>query len=335
MYLGYEEEIEGIMDDDTVGIFFLHDLELLTDNFPQVDEIYLFGSRRYPHQSLRSDIDLLVVVDDFLKPADIRKVVEGDPALDIFLVNGGTATSCANESFVSAGSFCELVKKLDAVKIWSKVDGYIAPPNIKPFFKIRKDVEFKMTAMPNAFFKPYTFDERVADIEASGLPVSPIIGENFEAAAVFLASVAERIVLAKNYYGKSKGQAKNSWVTELKSEYDFQDLFEIVCKPFIPNLSREEVSIFYDGRKKISDFSFFKSQVVIEMKYVKDHAKASEVVKTLSGLKDFYVQNSNVKVLLFVIYVDVGVNLDDRRWEADFSFYSTSPRVITKVIRNA
>ncbi|HEK1686095.1 TPA: hypothetical protein SMR42_002452 [Pseudomonas putida] len=334
MYADYENEIEQLSAREDITLFYFDNLGDLTEYFPQITTIYLFGSRRYPHQSLRSDIDILVVTDAYIKSSDIRRIIARHPALDVFTVDGGKATSCANESYVEAASFEDLIARLDAVEIWSRANDYTLPAGLKPFFEIRADIDFKMTAMPNDFFKPESFDGKIKAIEALGLPISPIIGETVEDAAEFLASIAQRIVFPKGLHDGSRGQAKSSWVTNLKSEYDFQDLFEIVCKPFLPNLAREEVTIHYDNKKKLSDFSFFDSQVVIEMKHVNSNAKASEVVKTLAGLTHFYRKNANVRVLLFIIYVDAGVSVDDRKWETDYSYYTSSPKVITKVIRN-
>jgi len=334
IYSQYQKEISDAFDEDGVDIFLLGELEHLYNKFPQINEIYLFGSRRYPDQSTRSDIDLLLVKSSYVKPADIRSFISGFPALDLFLVTGASAVSCANESSIESDTFDALILKLDAVKVWSRDTGHIDVPGVKPFFKLREDVEFVMSVMPRAFFTPESYDGKMKLIESSGLPVSPMIGEDVDRAAEFLADVAERMVFKKDHFATAKSQARGSWITRLSCEYDFQDLFEIVCRPFIPNLSREEVAIVYDDKRKFSDFSFFDSQIIVEMKHVTSNQKSSEVVKTLAGLKDFYKRHANVKVLLFIVYVDATVDLDDRKWMADFSFLTTTPKVITKVIRN-
>ena len=70
------------------------------------------------------------------------------------------------------------------------------------------------------------------------------------------------------------------------------------------------------------------------MKHVKDGNTKAAVVKTLKGLEDFYKNHSNVRVLLFCILVEQNVELDDARWEADFSYAAKTPKVLTTVIRN-
>lgn len=322
------------MNKDNISEFTLHDLDLLIRDFESIKRIYLFGSRRYPNQSLRSDIDLLIESSAFIKPQDLRAFINRNPVLDLFSMEGGQAVSYANESCISYSNQEDLLNHLNAVQLWDRDNGYSTTLDIEPIFEYRNDIEFKMTCLPETFLKPENYDNKLIEIESQGLPIEPIIGENINAAADFLVKISERMIFEKIKFTKSRGQSKNSWVNNLKSEYDFQDLFEIICKPFIPNLAREEVSIIYDGSKKLSDFSFFNSQIIIEMKHIKDTGSANNTVKTLSGLKDFYKQNSNIKVLLFIIYVEKNVDLDIVKWEKDFSILSTSPKVITKVIRN-
>lgn len=100
-------------------------IELLTDRFAAIQDIYVFGSRRYVTGSPRSDVDLLIRATENIKAGDLRDFsLEHGPALDLFLAHGGAATSCANESHVSATSFDELVAKLDAVHLWARAEGF-------------------------------------------------------------------------------------------------------------------------------------------------------------------------------------------------------------------
>ncbi len=73
--------------------------------------------------------------------------------------------------------------------------------------------------------------------------------------------------------------------------------------------------------------------MVLELKHIKDDGDKRETVKTLKGLKTFYVQHPNIRRLIFAILVDKGVDLDDKKWEADFSYPDNSPSVVTILIR--
>lgn len=331
----YQAEIESALEEENIGVFLFSELEAIVQRFSSIERIFLFGSRRYSHQSLRSDLDLLLITSDYVKPTDLRKLIENTPLLDLFTVSGGTATSCANESYIAYESEQELLEKLDAVLIWERQSGFIEHSDINPFFKFRGDVEFKMTTMPSSFYKADSYDKKLKGIESAGLPISPLIGEDVNSAARFLISIANRMIFEKSKFSKSRGQSRDSWINNLKSEYDFQDLFEIVCKPFIPNMAREEISIVYDGSKKLSDFSFFDSQIIIEMKHIKSKVEVNNTVKTLSGLKDFYKQNGNVRVVIFLIFIEKDIPIDVDKWEQDYSYLSSTPQIITKVIKNA
>jgi hypothetical protein len=57
------------------------------------------------------------------------------------------------------------------------------------------------------------------------------------------------------------------------------------------------------------------------------------VGKTLIGLRSFYEQHPNVRVILFAILVERDVDLDDAKWESDFTFTERAPQVWTRIFR--
>ena len=144
--------------------------------------------------------------------------------------------------------------------------------------------------------------------------------------------VAKRMILKPNDLGK-RGQASDGWTVNLKSEYDCQNLFYTVMKPWIPSIGKEQVTIIYDEQNKIADFNLFGNKLIVEFKYIDDEDKKREVVKTLDGLSRFYKRNGNIRVLLMLLYVKEGVVLDDHKIASDYTFYTSAPRVITHVIR--
>ena len=89
-----------------------------------VDAIYLFGSRRFKTDSVRSDIDLFFVISKHIRPSLIRTLIDDHcQALDIFLLLNGTATSVANESYICGEDNDDLLRKSNAVKLWSRKSG--------------------------------------------------------------------------------------------------------------------------------------------------------------------------------------------------------------------
>lgn len=317
----------------------LKDLAIwLGSTFPGIKALYLFGSRRYRTGSPRSDIDVLVELDTgvHIRPAELRAFSSGNcPALDLFLADGGKAVSCDNESFVRAATFPELVAKLEAICFWKQSEGVLDSADIDWTVSIPTDVKFAPTVLTSVSARPGTwvrsfrsFAQHVADLK---LPTRPYIGSTPIEVGSFLIEVFYHSLKARSSL-TSKG--KGIQLT-LRDEYDFQNLFYLTIKPWLPGLGREELTICYDGQDKRADFNLFSNQIIWELKHVKDASTKAAVAKSLSGLKDFYSSHPNVRLIIFGILVEKSVNLDESKWEADFSFTENQPEVWTRIFRNA
>jgi len=311
---------------------------LLGARFSQIEALYLFGSRRYRTRSPRSDIDVLVELkaESHIRPADLRAFSsEVCPALDLFLAEGGKAVSCENESSVRAATFEELVAKLEAINFWRKSRGVIESADIDWTVTVPIDIEFipsaLLTGTPISGRWPRSFQSYAQQIESLGLPTQPYLGPSAAEVATFLIDEFRRAMKARMNLGpKGKGLA-----VTLQNEYDFQNLFYLTVKPWLPGLGREDVIIQYDGQDKKADFNLFSSQLIWELKHVKDANTKAAVAKTLIGLASFYSCHPNVRIAIFAILVDKDVDLDDAKWEADFSFSKNQPEVWTRVFRNS
>lgn len=308
--------------------------ELLVDQFQQVTGLYLFGSRRYRTRSPRSDVDILVQTSDHIRPNSLRLFCDKHcPALDLFIVENGKATSSSNESSVKANSFDELVSSLGAVQFWSRADGFL-PVDIDWTFSIPLGIEFVPTAVmasePFSFKWVTSIRNYFKHLETEGLPTSPYIGSSALEIATYLKNFLERMVVAASELD-SNGKG---WEVRLLTEFDFQNLFFLSIKPWLPNLAREEVTIIYDNQTKTADFNLFGSQIVVEMKHIRDSNTKAAVVKTLEGLASFYKRHPNIRVLIFAILVAAEVELDIAKWENDFSYLNREPAVMTVVVRD-
>jgi hypothetical protein len=315
--------------------FDLHDLSSqLTARFGAITELYLFGSRKWKTDSPRSDLDILVCHSKHIRPDDLRVFcLTHCPALDLFLVTGGKAISVANESYVEAETTEELISRLAAVHFWSRDTGFL-DADITWDFTVASGIDFPLTALTSGTPESFNWSKELSKlfefVESQGLPFQPFIGLSAIDAADVLVNVLRRFVLeSQNLNTKGKGIT-----ISFNNEYDLQNAFYIGVKPWIPNLAREEVTIKYDGQDKSADFNAFGSQVVIEMKHVRDANTKASVVKTLAGLSDFYQRHTNVRILIFFILVDAGVDLDDSRWESDYSYLANTPIVRTVILRN-
>ncbi len=306
--------------------------EKLVRQFPSITALHLFGSRRHGTMSTRSDCDVLVTTSKHIPAHQLRDfAMEECPALDPFIVSGAKATSCINDSYVIAESYDALVTLLKAVKFWEKDSGLL-DANINWELQVHAGTSFTPTTLPDTFLESLTLQAHMKSVSDIGLPVCPYIGDTPDKISAFLADLAERMVMKPEYL-KPKGQAQVGWTVNLQSEYDFQNLFYTVVKPWLPGLGREEITIYYDKQKKQADFNLFGNQLIIEMKFIDDANSKAAVVKTLEGLASFYLRNVNVRVLLMFILVKRGkVDIDGTKWEADFTHFDRKPRVITKVV---
>lgn len=309
--------------------------ETLCATFTQIQALYLFGSRRYRTGSPRSDVDILVELTEGtrVRPQELRAFSgEHCTALDLFVADGGKAISCANESFVQAESFGALVSRLEAILFWKKSEGPVVA-DIDWRFELPHAVGFVPTAMitegPVSGIWPRSFRSHARDVEAAGLPIQPYIGSTIVEVANFLVLELQRAVTASaDLNPKGKGLK-----VDLKTEYDFQNLFFLTVKPWLPGLAREELTIRYDGQDKVADFNLFSNQIVLELKHVRDSNTKAAVAKTLDGLSSFYASHPNIRVLIIAVLVANGVALDDSKWESDFSFTQRDPQVWTRIFR--
>lgn len=312
-------------------------VKVLAGTFSQIDSVYIFGSRRYETGSTRSDIDILLTTTSRIQPAKLRDfTLEHSTALDLFILDDGKAISVANESYIEAENNDALINKVDAVLLYDRHNGASPELTRRKQVEVDKRINHKLTSLPNGTAEYYEISAlkkyfKVA--RQNGLPAKPYIGVSTEEASDFIIEIMRNLI-ASNMNVTNYGQAKNGWTKNLKSEYDFQNLFWITIKPWLPNLSREQVAIKYDDQEKRSDFSLFNDQLVIELKHIKDDGDKRETVKTLQGLKTFYIQHPNIRTLVFGILVDRTVVLDDMMWEADFSYPDNCPIVKTVIIRN-
>lgn len=313
-------------------------LETVVSAQPNIEEIYLFGSRAYRTGSLRSDCDLLVSTSagGNVRASDMREfAMQHCPALDFFIAVDGRAVSCMNDSYVYSASLEELTKKLDAIKLWTKANGFTDfqfDLEAKWVFSTSIDVVHVPTVLPSGHISELSWQTLIKRTEQEGLPIRPFIGDTVDKATVQITDIATRMLMRPSELGQ-RGKAKSGWTVSLASEYDCQNLFLTVVKPWIPSLAREETEIIYDDQKKNSDFSLFEGKLIVEMKYIDSDDKKREVVKTLDGLSRFYSRNANVSCLLMLIYTTSNIQLDRAKWEADYSFFATKPTVITKVIQ--
>ena len=304
----------------------------LNSRIDTIEEIYLFGSRGFNTNSYRSDIDLLVYTKTPLKVAEISHwlYTELNP-VDIFETNDKIiARSFLNGSSITADKH-DIVETLQAKLLWTKDKDFSTSFDQWEQFTL-KDAEFipTMLPIPNDFSgiaRKFT-----SILEENGYPTTFLGTEWGEILESIHKIIQQSVSVPQFFNARAKFISKGNF--KLDDEYDFQNLIHIVLKPWLPSTESENLVVRYNVQDKNADFSILKNSIVIEAKHIKTNNDRAGILKTLEGLKEFYKTNANVKGLLFLILVDKTVTLDDYKIEADFSYRSTSPVVLTRIIRN-
>lgn len=300
--------------------------------FP-IDAIYLFGSRRFNTDCVRSDIDLFFETREEIKHSKVRSFIDKEcKALDVFLLDRGKAVSVVNESHIRGGNNREILKKCGAAKLWSRNQGLVTEHSNFCKQMYASHVEFHKTTLPNAHVQ-MSFDELKKKLSKEGLPSDPILGETEDEVAGRLVKIARAVTEFRVSDFPGQGSASQSFVASPASEYDYQDLFWIATKPWIPSIDRECVEIVFDGQRKKSDFSILGSRFIIEMKLAKNKDDKRKISNVVEGLTQFYSENANVRFLLFIVYASKDAEINRTKWEDRYSKPIESPRVVVKVIR--
>lgn len=301
-------------------------IQEIIKEFPSIKKIYLFGSRAYKTNSSRSDIDLLFFSEIPLPNSRITEWINRVyPPVDFFKsTDMKVAESAINGSAIISLEI-PLNEKLDAIELWNLNDGFST--SFEDWIQeTRKGIRFETSILPLPT-NPYecvSIYEKI--LSENNLPNSTLgldwkqIGEN----------LSKKIEIALTIPSKWK-RGSSLKVINIDNEYDFQNLVEIVIKPWLPNLGREETVAHYDGQEKKIDFSINWNSILIEAKYIKDANTEAKALKEIEGVKKFYKSNTRVNLLLFWTFVKDGYSMDTHKIEIDFSDINNAPIIITKI----
>jgi len=95
---------------------------------PEVEKIYLFGSRAYETGSYGSDIDLLLDTNGRQNPILFIELRKFEPYIDLFQIKGNIAESAGNLSQIRSPEIKtkeELIEKIEAIEIWNNNKGWV------------------------------------------------------------------------------------------------------------------------------------------------------------------------------------------------------------------
>ncbi|MFS2030263.1 MULTISPECIES: hypothetical protein [unclassified Curtobacterium] len=279
-----------------------YDLDLVTlaeelaEDLGEEITVQLFGSRKYPGKT-RSDLDLLVAGPSGLEALNaFRDSRQHYQPLDLWLQTGDSAVSAVTGSVLR-------VADLRSRPLYPEPDeGLAQTVRVQRF---RSDIDYKMSVAPP---RSDPMRQRPALDLASKIP--GLLDPSPFHAAQAVVQVLDAAVNAVDRM-RDDGNARRGKGTQLRllTEYDFQNLTELVLAPLIP-LEREAYVVRESGKDRTVDFSLAQGKVALELKLAKTSSELNSELKDAHGVLDAYLNHPGVEVALAVIAIKDGFRID-------------------------
>lgn len=321
--------------------------KIITDiheHHDEVSQIYLFGSRSYKTNSLRSDIDLLAITDVPIPDVEVNAWLHDKyPPVDLFCsYDSVVAKSVTNGSCIwfdqkNVRGYKNLPDQLDAKLLWTKEANFsvqYSDDDTIWFQKTLNGIEFPMSIIPLLPVEEpaETVNKALAALEASGIKTYYAGNSLGEISQSIIKLIEVGLRKPSKYQKKAKKFSFDSITIE--NEYDFQNLIHFLLRPIFPDIISEPFEIEIDGNKKSADFALAHSKIVIEAKWIDTNGKKSDVLKTIMGLADFYTQNPNIGSLIVVALYKSNVSLDSASLNYQFSFERNNPPIYVRFLKS-
>lgn len=285
---------------DVISVNLHDEINKIIGQFTEIEKIYLFGSRAYKTNSLRSDIDLLLYSQQPLALHAFPELCH--KSIDLFeTIDFKQASSYSNNSkLYLRNNYSSILEQIDAILLWDNENNFNRD-NIIKYGKqvVLSDIDFPKSVLE---YVPREIDRNIPIID---------LGENIPR---FLQILSENIRTSIEIKCKltPNTKAKNIIDDNLKieSEYDFQNFIYLICKPWFKDIQREHFVINISGINRTVDFALSNNKIIIEAKYIKDAQSKNEVTKDLEGIKSYYGSNPNIAGLLFIILIEKNIDID-------------------------
>lgn len=317
-------------------------IEELTEHYPVIDQVYLFGSRAYQTNSLRSDIDLLALTDGkALNDADINSWLPHQyKAVDLFWsYDGVVARSSANGSIIQfrkddPKDYQNLPDQLDAILLWDKAHGFYDGAPLQQ--ESLADISFPMSIIPDKA----TADPKEAIAKAlkqiAGRGVHTFFaGSTFREVSETIIDIIQTGMQKPGRFQTNSNSQFNFEKIQLCNETDFQTFIHLLLRPLFKDIEPEPVTVIIDGNKKSADFGLNRNKIIIEAKWINTNGKKCDILKTLDGLQDFYSENPQVRSLIFLILYSKNVDLDEVVLTERFSKKYADPPIFICFLKNS
>lgn len=296
----------------------------------QVEKLFVFGSRAQATGSRRSDLDILAITTQSIPNRDVSDWLhEKYPIVDFFQTQDlKEARSVVNGSVISAPQGINVTDLVGAIPIWERGRGFVDGAEKREEVS-DEGVEFLMTIAAPALPKDYkkVVSDYLALLGEQGYP-NTHIGYDWVEIGERLSGIIRHALDTRGWL-TPKAKRITTASLRIESEYDFQNFVHLVLRPWLVDMEPEGVTIRVNGQDKRADFHVNRSRVVIEAKYFDDANSRAAVSKSLEGLKSFYQNNANVRLLLFWIATK-GVNFDKLKLERTHSCLNDQPMILVK-----
>ena len=313
----------------------------IVGHHPDISKVYLFGSRSYKTHSYRSDIDILVITDNIPIPdVEVNSWLHEEyPPVDLFCsYDSQVAKSVINGSLIqyipeNKWGYNNLAEQLDAKLLWERQKGF-ATDFSDWIQQTLNGINYQMSVIPSYPIPDFveTVNAALQSLEASGI-------KTYYAGSTWIEISNEIIKLIKRGIRKPIKYQKRARCfsydnIKIQNEYDFQNMIQFILRPIFPDIESEPFIIKIDGNEKKADFAINGNKIVIEAKWVDDTNKKDSVLKTISGLSDFYTQNPNICSLIFLVLYKKDVSLDKDALEKVFSYEKSTPPIFVRFIES-
>ena len=316
-------------------------LEIVDDliiHHSKIKSLYLFGSRAYKTNSMRSDIDILAITEGVISMSEVNLWLHDKyPPVDLFLsydeMNAMSVVNGSVVSFRNTGKYDDLIQQLDAIELWDRERG-LSTDYTEWNFQTANNVIFQMSIIPS--YPMINFNEALtnamANLEASGIKTF-FAGSTWRDISYSIIDIIETVMTKPIKYQR-RARLFSFDLIKIYNEYDFQNLIHLTLRPIFRDIEPENVVIRIDGSEKKADFGIANNKIIIETKWIDSISKKAEVIKTLDGLKNFYSENVNVRCLIFIILYKSTIDIDQMLLNYKFSYEKSMPQIIVRFIEN-
>lgn len=129
-----------------------------------------------------------------------------------------------------------------------------------------------------------------------------------------------------------KNRRHGKTTIDFSDEYDLQDLFHSLLRPWVSDIRPEEYTPSYAGSSNRVDFLLYDQKIVCELKYVRDASHARRLGDELIVDVAHYRKHPDCEILVAVIYDPVGLISNPDGLKSDIESNSQGLEVIVYVV---